>query len=146
MSGPFIPSATLLAQDRFFIDISTLRIALAHDERTKHWIITPAELGVQRARKVQVTEFRPDDTRVYTDRVHKLLSYHYERLAIDLNLFVPVDHTLKLYRQVVSSDAPEWQIIHALWLPLDPLNQVMPSSSADANHLSRDVDGHDPRI
>lgn len=140
---PFAPSARLLAQNKFFLDFCRLRLALAADERTRNWIVTPAEVGVQKERKVRLGD---GSTVILTDHVHMDDSLHYDRRAGDLNLFVPADGTFGLYRQVVASDAPEWKIIHTLWLPLDVLNQVMPSTSADANHLSRDIVAGDPRI
>ena len=140
---PFAPSARLRAQNKFFLDLCRLRIALAADERTRDWIVTPAEIGVQGERRVQLGD---GSTVVLKDRVHRDGSLHYDRRAADLNLFVPADGTFNLYRQVVRSDAPEWDVLHKLWLPLDPLNQVMPSNSADANHVSRDIVAGDPRI
>lgn len=134
----FTPSETLRAQDEFFRDLCRLREAIAL--RHPKWIVTPAELGVQATRTV--LDEQGNKVKVQ-DRVHRNKSLHYERLAVDLNLFVPAEDGR--YRAVTYSDAPEWVEVHDLWLTINKLNRVMPSTSADANHISRGRTG-DPRI
>jgi hypothetical protein len=135
----FIPSALLKAQDEFFRDLCRLREAIA----TRHptWIVTPAEIGIQKVRR-GISSVGVKET--YSDSVHKATSLHYSRQAADLNICVPTEDGR--YRLVTSSDAPEWAEVHKLWKAIHPLNRVMPSSSADANHLSRAVTDSDPRI
>lgn len=135
----FKPSDLLLAQDGFFRDLCRLREAIA----TRHpmWLVTPSEIGVQRERKARAID--GGLTFKTIDKVHINNSLHYEKRAADLNLFVPAGDGR--YRAVTDSDAPEWAEVHALWLTINPDNQVMPAHSADANHVSRGMPG-DSRI
>ncbi len=132
-------SALIEAQDAFFDNLAKLKLWVKANR--PGWRLTLAEAGVALNRTV-IIEGRKLKA---VDRVHRLGSLHYERLAADINLFVPREDGTGL-RHVTRSDAPEWAVIHAAWLSIDPENQVMPSSSSDANHLSRDPRHGDPRI
>lgn len=143
----FQPSTLLRAQNAFLKNLARLRNMMA----TLHpdWILTLAEGGVDRVRKghpIDKDGKPAPELSKYSDAVHMPESKHYVRLAVDLNLFIPVDDKALDYRQVVDSGAPEWVEIHALWEHLDPMNRFMPEGSADANHLSRAVDAQDKRI
>jgi len=68
---------------------------------------------------------------------HMLGSLHYERLAIDLNLFVK--------GKWKDRDCPEWQELGAYWKNLHPLaawgGDFMPPLKKDYNHFSFIHDG-----
>lgn len=134
----FTPSEMLRAQDTFLLNVCRWRQAMA----TRHpsWLVKLTDLGVLKTRKISyggaVIEAQ--------DRVHVPNSHHYEWLAADASLFVPTAGGR--YRIVERSDAPEWAEAHEVWLAIDPLNRVMPSSSSDAGHLSRALNAEDRRI
>lgn len=129
-------SALIIAQDEFFLTL----LAFRQEVKALHplWRLTPAELGVQ----VRRTVVRDGQTFQAIDRVHRPKSLHYERLAIDWNLFVPQAGTDKLFH-VTRSDAPEWDEIRRIAVKHGL--KVMPSASSDANHVSKPLPG-DPRI
>lgn len=67
-------------------------------------------------------------------------SLHYERLAIDLNLFVDGVY--------IEKDHPAWRALGCFWKGLHPLNRwggdILPK--CDYNHFSAVADADDDRI
>lgn len=65
---------------------------------------------------------------------HMSNSLHYQRLALDLNLFVDGDYK--------SDDCPEWREIGAQWKSLDPLCRWGGDfPKPDENHISMEWQG-----
>lgn len=69
------------------------------------------------------------------DGPHKRDGLHYQRLALDLNLFVRGQY-------IRNSDSPAWQEIGHQWLKIDSLARWGGTfSKPDANHFSFAFDG-----